>query len=62
MRPLAGTAGTDGAGSATTIAGTKPDCCSAALSGSVQNDRRQFSKSAREMPYRRAVDEIARGA
>jgi hypothetical protein len=27
----------------------------------VQNDRRQFSKSEREMPYRRAVDEIARG-
>jgi hypothetical protein len=27
----------------------------------VQNDRRQFSKSDREMPYRRAVDEIARG-
>jgi hypothetical protein len=27
-------------------------------SGSLQNDRRQFNNS--EMPYRRAVDEIAR--
>lgn len=51
----------DGIGSATTIAGTKPDLGPEALSGSVQNDRRQFSKSEREMPYRRAVEEIARG-
>jgi len=34
----------------------------AAPSGPLQNDRRQFSKSEREMPYRRAVDETARGA
>jgi hypothetical protein len=27
----------------------------------VQNDRRQFGNSEREMPYRCAVDEIARG-
>jgi len=40
---------------------TKPDFCPSAPSGSVQNDRRQFSNSEREMPYRRAVDEIARG-
>src|ERR1700686_1763190 len=61
MRPLGGAAGTDGAGSATIIACAKPDFCPAAPSGSVQNDRRQFSNSEREMPYRRAVDEIARG-
>ncbi len=61
MRPLAGAARADGAGSATTIARTKPDLCPSAPSGSVQNDRRQFSNSEREMPYRRAVDEIARG-
>ena len=61
MRPLAGAAGTDGAGSATTIARAKPDFCPSVPSGSVQNDRRQFSNSEREMPYRRAVDEIARG-
>jgi hypothetical protein len=61
MRPFAGVAGVKATGSATTIAGTKPDFCPTALSGSVQNDRRQFSKSEREMPYRRAVDEIARG-
>jgi hypothetical protein len=57
--PLVGAA--DGIGSATTIAGTKRDLCPEAPSGPVQNDRRQFSKSEREMPYRRAVDEIARG-
>jgi hypothetical protein len=61
MWPLVGLAGVDGIGSATTIAGTKPDLCPAAPSGSAQNDRRQFCKSEREMPYRRAVDEIARG-
>src|SRR6476619_1505544 len=61
MRPLAGAARADRAGSATTIARTKPDLCPSAPSSSVQNDRRQFSNSEREMPYRRAVDEIARG-
>jgi hypothetical protein len=61
MWPLVGAAGVDGIGSTTTIAGTKPDLCPAAPPGSAQNERRQFSKSEREMPYRRAVDEIARG-
>jgi hypothetical protein len=60
MRPLAGAAGTDGAGSVTTIARAKPDFCPSVPSRSLQNDRRQFSNSEREMPYRRAVDEIAR--
>ena len=59
---LVGVAGADGIGSTTTIAGTKLDLCLAAPSGSLQNARRQFSKSEREMPCRRAVDEIARGA
>jgi hypothetical protein len=61
MRPFAGVAAVKATGSATTIAGTKPDFCPTTPSGPVQNDRRQFSNSEREMPYRRAVDEIARG-
>jgi len=62
MRPLAGAAGTVGAVSATIIAGTKPVCCTSGPFGSGRNDRRHLSNRGRDMPYRRAVDDTARGA
>src|ERR1700684_1602580 len=59
--PPAGATGQGvGPDSATTIAGTKPGW--AASFGSGRNDRRQRSSNEREMPYRRAVAAIWRGA
>src|SRR3984957_1798423 len=63
MRPLAGTAGTIGAadGSGATVAGTKLVNSASAPSGAGQNNLCHCINSEREIPYRRAVDEIARG-
>jgi hypothetical protein len=52
-----------GAGSATTTAGTKLTCCSAALSVRLaRNARRHCNSCEREMPWRRAVAETCRAA
>ena len=51
-----------GAVSATTIAGTKPVCCPSGSIGSGRKERRHLINKERDMPYRRAVDDIARGA
>jgi hypothetical protein len=53
MRPLAGTTGVDGAGSATTTAGTKPDFSPAGPSASVQNTPIQQQRPRNTMSPRR---------
>src|SRR5262245_20902562 len=49
-------------GSETTTAGTKPICWSTAPFCSTRNNRRHCNSNDREIPYRRAVAEIWRGA
>src|SRR5664280_934185 len=63
MHPIAGTAGTVGAagGSGTTVAGTKPVRCASTPFVAGQNNLCHCINREREIPYRRAVDEIARG-
>lgn len=48
-------------GSAITIAGREPGQCSSSQPRPVRKRSPQVSSSKREMPYRRAVDETARG-
>src|SRR4029077_12773692 len=47
--------------SGTTVAGTKPICCTGASFGSGRNNRRHRSSNERETPYRRAVAATWRG-
>ena len=61
MRPLAGAVGIADAVSATTIAGTKPVRCPSGTIGSGRKERRQLINKDRDIPYRRAVYDIARG-
>jgi hypothetical protein len=63
IRPLASAASIEGAvpASATTIAGTKPACCAPGPAGSGRNERRHVTSNERDMPWRLAVEDIARG-
>lgn len=60
---LAGAASIVGAVSAaaTTMAGTKRACCASGPVGSGRNERRHATSNERDMPWRLAVEDIARG-
>jgi hypothetical protein len=63
MRPLAGALGSAATVSAlATIARTKPVCCTPGPIGSGQKARRHVISNERDIPWRLAVDDIARGA
>src|ERR1035437_6557321 len=63
IRPRARAASIVGAVSAaaTTITGTKPACCASGPVGSGRNERRHVTSNERDMPWRLAVEDIARG-
>ena len=60
--PLVAVAATDGSTSAARTTRAKPVCSPCGLIGSELNERRHVISSERDMPWRLAVDDVARGA
>jgi hypothetical protein len=62
MRPVVNALGSDATVLAeATTARPKPFCCMPALTGSARKARRHVTSNERDIPWRLAVDEIARG-
>jgi hypothetical protein len=60
--PLVDVAATAGSTSAARMTRAKPDCSLRGLIGSGPNERRHIISNERDMPWRLAVEDIARGA